>query len=151
MLKRTHIAIGFAVAIYFLPFVNNQLIFFLVVMATTLLPDTDSRESSLGKRKIFRPIQWIFKHRGFLHTYTFAVLASLILAFFYPPVALPFFLGYSFHLLADSFTVRGIRPFWPLKGKSSGVVKTGGPIDKAIFVTFVIIDIILAITFLASQ
>jgi len=145
----THLAIGFAAAVYFLPLVNNELVFFLVVMATSLLPDADSGTSRLGKKKIFRPLQMISKHRGFFHTYTFAVLASLALALVYPIVALPFFLGYSFHLLADSFTPMGIRPFWPFKGKSTGIVKAGGPIDKAIFITFIIIDIILAVTFLA--
>jgi len=142
---RTHLAIGIAVGLYFLPFVNNEIVFLPVVILASLLPDLDSGFSFLGKRKIFKPIQMMVNHSGLLHTYTFCVLISIILAFFYPVFALPFFIGYSFHLLADSFTILGIKPFWPFKAKSKGVVKTGGPIDKALFVTFMIIDIILVI------
>lgn len=150
MLRRTHLAIGLAVALYFVPYVNNKIIFFCVVMIATLLPDIDSSMSKIGKKKIFAPVQMMVGHRGILHTYTFAVGASIVLMFFFPIASLPFFLGYSFHLLADSFTTNGIKPFWPLKYKSAGKIRTGGHIDKVLFVTFVIIDLVLLITLIAS-
>ncbi len=143
MLKRTHLAIGVALSVYFLPLVTYTLIFVPIVILSSLFPDIDSMYSTIGRRKIFRPIQLFFGHRGPLHSYTFGIALSLLIALFYPIAALPFFVGYSFHLLADSFTINGIRPFWPAKFNSSGVIRTGGHMDKIIFFTFVIIDTFL--------
>ena len=148
MNKKTHLAIGLAIGLYFVRFATYKLSFIPIVLFSSLLPDIDSTSSSLGERRIFRPIQLFFKHRGPLHSFTVAVLISLIFLFFYPIIALPFFLGYSFHLFADSFTPRGIRPFWPLKTISSGVAKSGGVFDKGLFIIFIVLDIILLISFL---
>ncbi len=150
MLLRTHLAIGIAVALYFMPFVNEPWTFVIITIFASLLPDADSAFSHIGRKKVFKPIQLMTSHRGILHTYTFAVIISVLLGFFWPIVALPFFLGWSFHLLADSFTKLGIKPFWPLKAKSTGMVRTGGAIDKAIFITFLIIDVILGIMVLGK-
>ncbi|PIO07607.1 hypothetical protein COU62_03075 [Candidatus Pacearchaeota archaeon CG10_big_fil_rev_8_21_14_0_10_35_219] len=150
MLLRTHLVIGGAVALYFMPFVNSPGIFVFGTIIASLLPDVDSGLSRIGRKKVFKPVQLMVKHRGILHTYTFTVLVSVIIAFFWPVFALPFFMGWSFHLLADSFTKQGITPFWPLKAKSQGIVRTGGQIDRALFITFVIIDVILIIM-LAAQ
>ena len=143
MIKRTHLAIGTAIFLYFLPFVRHKILFIPVVLISSLLPDIDSSFSQIGKKKIFRPVQAVFKHRGALHSYTVCIIISLVFAFFYPIIALPFFLGYSSHLLADSFTVMGIRPLWPLKYTSKGVVKTGSLVDRAIFFSFLIFDFFL--------
>src|SRR3989344_8027685 len=124
MLLRTHIAIGLAVALFFLPHVNNKWIFFPIVLLSSILPDADSRFSTLGRKKVFRPLQMVSRHRGILHTYTFCIFISVLLAFYYPALALPFFLGYSFHLYADLFTPEGIMPFWPLKKRVTGHVTT---------------------------
>ncbi len=140
---KTHLAIGVAVALYFSNFVSSPVIFIPVVLLTSILPDIDSGFSYLGKKSFFKPVQWTTNHRGILHSYTFCIFVSLILALFYPVLALPFFVGYSFHLIGDSFTVKGIKPFWPLKFISKGPVKTGGKIEKSIFFTFLFIDVIL--------
>lgn len=134
---------GVAVGIYFSNYVANPLIFIPVVLVASLLPDIDSGFSYLGKKPIFRPLQWTTVHRGLIHSYTICILLSFIIALFSPFLALPFFIGYSFHLITDSFTSNGIKPFWPLKFVSKGPVKVGGKIDRALFYTFVIIDIIL--------
>ena len=143
MLVKTHLAIGFAVALYFSRLVNNLWIFIPVVILSSLIPDIDSGFSFLGRRGLFKPVQWTTVHRGVLHSYTLAILGSLILALWFPLFALPFFLGYAFHLFADSFTVQGIKPFWPLKFVSSGVVRSGSAVEKAIFFSFVIFDLFL--------
>jgi|SRR3989344_195572 len=143
MLRKTHIAIGLAAGLYFLPLVKNKMLFIPLVLAATLLPDIDSINSNIGRKRIFMPIQLFLKHRGPLHSYTICILISLALAFFYPVFSLPFFLGYSFHLLADSFTINGIKPFWPLKHVSNGKVTTGGLIDKALFGIFGVVDAVL--------
>jgi len=150
MEKKTHIAIGVAVALYFIPFVTHKLIFLPIVLIASLLPNLDTLSGNSEKRNFLKPFSRLLSPRGILHTYTFAIVASVVIALIYPPAALPFFLGYSFHLLADSFTVKGIRPFWPLKGEIRGIVRSGKHIDRAIFVTFLIIDAFLLIFVLSS-
>lgn len=145
MLRKTHLAIGLAVGLHLFPIVNNKLIFLPVLIIASLLPDIDSKLSSLGNFKPFRVLQAASSHRGILHSYTLCIAISLVFAFFYPIVAFPFFLGYSFHLLADSFTVQGIRPFWPFKVVSAGKVTTGGRTEDIIFWIFAIIDVFLVV------
>ena len=149
MLRRTHLAIGVALSIYFLPLVTYKLIFVPIVILSSLFPDVDSMHSAVGRRRIFRPIQLFFEHRGPLHSYTFAIALSLLVAVFYPIAALPFFIGYSFHLLADSFTINGIRPFWPSKVSSNGLIRTGGHTERVIFFTFLVIDVFLVLMLFA--
>ncbi len=145
MLRRTHLAIGAAVALYFLPHVNNQLAFIPILIISTLLPDMD---------RIIGPSKLMFwkkdssetpNHRGMFHSYTFCILLSVLFAFFSPLLALPFFLGYSTHLFADSFTVKGIKPFWPLKVTSSGKVSTGGTLEITVFWVFILVDLFILV------
>ena len=143
MLRRTHLAIGLAVMLYFLPHVNDKVIFIPILLISSLLPDIDSGFSFFGRKAIAKPIQFISSHRGFFHSYTFCIIASILLALFYPVFALPFFLGYSFHLLADSFTINGIKPFWPFRFSSSGNVRVGGKMEYVIFFVFIILDVFL--------
>ncbi|MEK6840508.1 MAG: metal-dependent hydrolase [Nanoarchaeota archaeon] len=150
MLWRTHLAIALAVALYFSNHVDKPLIFIPVVLISSFFPDIDSRFSHIGKKAIFRPVQWTASHRGIIHSYTLCILLSFLIALVYPVLALPFFLGYVSHLFADSFTSQGIRPFWPLKAVSRGAVTTGGKTDMVIFYTFVIIDLVLLGTILYS-
>ncbi len=145
MIKRTHLVIGLAIALYFLPLVKHKFLFIPIVLAASILPDIDSGFSQIGRKKIFRPVQMVFTHRGPLHSYTVCVFFSLIFAFIYPVFALPFFLGYSFHLFLDSFTINGIKPFWPFRYQSSGVARTGGMVDRFLFFGFLIIDIVLSL------
>ena len=150
MIWKTHVAMGLAIALYFSGKVTFPFIFIPVVLFSSLFPDIDSGFSYLGRKPIFKPVQMVSSHRGIVHSYTMAIFLSLILAFFYPIFALPFFLGYSFHLFADSFTQQGIRPFWPLKSISRGAVTVGGKVDKTLFYTFALIDLVLLGSFFYS-
>jgi len=147
MLKRTHLAVGIGLVLYFIdiPQLKNKLIFIPIVLIASLLPDIDSGFSTLGRSRLIRPVQWIFSHRGIIHTFTTCIFISALFAFFLPVIAFPFFLGYSFHLLLDSFTPQGIQPFWPLKKKSTGSVVVGGKIESTIFVLILIVDFALFI------
>ncbi len=148
MLKKTHLAIGLAVGLYFLPYVNSKFIFLPVIIIASLLPDIDSGFSGIGKNPVFKPTQWMVKHRGVLHSYTVCILISFVFAFYIPVLALPFFLGYAFHLFADSFTVNGIKPFWPLKFVSKGIVRTGGKVEQSILVVTLIVCFLLGVRLL---
>ena len=65
------------------------------------------------------------------------------LVFFFPILALGFFLGYGLHLFADSFTRDGIRPFYPFKKKTSGRLRTGSKLEASVLVIFIIASSLL--------
>lgn len=149
MIIKTHLVIGLAVFLFFVGHVNSKVILFFSVIFATMLPDIDSTNSFIGHYRIFRPLQVFTRHRGMLHSFSFCFLASLIVAIVFPKAGLGFFLGYSFHLLADSFTIDGIRPFWPSQIEISGFVRSGGKFDGLLYVFFVLLDVLLIILFFA--
>ena len=140
---RTHLAVGVFAALLFLPLVDNPLPFFIVVVIASILPDIDTPFSKVGKNVPAKVIQVTTEHRGFLHSLTFAILISLIISIFYPKIAFGFFLGFSTHLIVDSFTKKGITPFWPYSGVTKGIIPMNGVIEKGIFATFIILDVLL--------
>lgn len=141
MLAKTHLAITLFFALLLSPFVQNSSFFIIFALFFTLFPDIDSKFSKVGKGKIFRLIQIFLKHRGILHSFIFLLGASLLLFLFFPIMALPFFVGYGIHLISDSFTVSGIRLFYPLNTVYYSVIKTGGSVEKIIFILFLIADV----------
>lgn len=145
MLIKTHLALAIFVILLFLPHVSAQFLFIGAVLVATFLPDIDTAFSKLGQFRIFRFLQFFVRHRGFLHSLTFAVLVSVVLSMFWPAAALGFFLGYALHILADGFTKEGVEPFWPFKWKSSGFIATGGYTETILFIFLVIFDLLLLI------
>jgi membrane-bound metal-dependent hydrolase YbcI (DUF457 family) len=142
MLAKTHLAITLFFSLLLAPFVQNQFCFIVISLVATLLPDIDSKFSELGKRKAFRLIQLFLKHRGILHSLLFLFFIAFLLILFLPSIALPFFLGYGIHLITDSFTVSGIKLFYPLKAVYYGFIKTGAIKETVIFWLFLIADFI---------
>jgi len=143
MLIKTHLAITLFFVLVFLSVVEHELIFVVVALIATFIPDVDSRFSKIGRKKIARVLQWFTKHRGITHSFTFLILVTLIFVLFLPVVAFGFFLGYGLHLLADSFTIDGIRPFYPSRIKSRGKIKTGGKVEVSLLALFIVFDVIL--------
>lgn len=141
MLLKTHLAIALCILLIFISHVNSQGIFVVTLVVATLLPEADSGFAILRRKG--GPDDSTSRRRGLLHSFTFCILLTIALAFFLPVLALPFFLGYSFHLFADAWTTEGIRPFWPMKVESKGVVRDGGKIEHSIFLVFILIDILL--------
>ena len=150
MLKRTHLVVGIGAVLYFLDVaqLRNKLIFSVVVLIASLLPDLESAFFSTERRGIIRRFKMISPKQGILHTYTFCIAVAIFLALFFPVYAFPFFVGYSFHLFLDSFTPQGIRAFWPLKKRSKGYIHAGGKMDYMIFYILIIVDIALLIKLL---
>jgi len=142
---RTHLAINLLFIILFLPHISSIYIFIPVALIATLLPDLDTGFSTIGKMKGSKIIQFFVRHRGLFHSFTFCIIVSVILAAFIPILALPFFLGYSLHLLADSFTFEGIKPFWPLEASSSWKLRTGSLPETTLFIFFLIADFLVFI------
>jgi membrane-bound metal-dependent hydrolase YbcI (DUF457 family) len=145
MLLKTHIAVGIAAALYFLPHMNDKLIFAPTVLVASILPEIGNILFAKKGHKYMK----VFKSKnplgGITRTYTTCILVSIILAVIYPILAFPFFLGYSFNLFLNTFSTEGIRPFWPLKNKTSGHIATGGNIDLTIFILFLIFDLALVV------
>jgi len=143
MLLKTHMAFAVLLIILFFKHVVHPWIFIIMVLIATIIPDLDSNLSSFGRHLIFKPLQLLTKHRGIFHSFSFAILISIVIAVFWPILSLGFFLGYSIHLICDSFTRKGIQPFWPFKIKSSGYITSGGRIEETLFFTLVILNIFL--------
>ena len=150
MLLKTHLAFAVILMILFFEHVQNKFVFIGMVVVATIIPDLDCGFSSYGKHLIFRPLQFFVKHRGIVHSFTTAIVLSIVLSVFYPIASFGFFVGYSVHLIVDSFTKKGIQPFWPLKIRSSGFIASGGKVEESLFFSLIFIDIglfILVIVF----
>lgn len=145
MLLKTHLMFAALLALLFINHINDKFVFVAMVFISTILPDLDTGYSSLGRHFIFRPLQVFVKHRGVIHSFSFAILVSIILTFFVPVISLGFFAGYSVHLLCDSFTREGIQPFWPFSPRSSGFILTGGRIEETLFFSLIFVNLILAL------
>jgi len=145
MLIKTHIAIAIFFIILLFGYVDNPLLFPIITLLATLIPDIDTTFSSVGKYKIFRFLQIFTKHRGFIHSFTLCIVLSVLFMFFVPVIAFPFFLGYALHLFLDSFTKEGITPFWPYSRKAEWRIRTGGRFEELIFFLFIALDIIVLI------
>jgi len=143
MLFKTHFAIVIFFILLLLPNVKTKFIFVIVALISTQLPDIDSRYSKFGHRRLARILQIFTKHRGMIHSFTFLLSLTFVLILFFPVLGFGFFLGYGLHLLVDSFTIEGIRPFYPSKTKSCGRIKTGGKIEIMLLILFVFLDIFL--------
>ena len=143
MLIKTHLLISLAIGLLFIPYVKYPILFLVVILLATYIPDIDTPSSKIGNHWYLRPFQWIAGHRGIIHSFVFLILMVIVFALFLPIVALPFFLGYSSHLFADSFTMQGIKPFYPLGNQSKGNFKTGGFNELNLLAFFGIIDLFL--------
>ena len=143
MLLKTHLAFAVLVFLLFVQHVPNKLIFAGMILVATILPDLDSSYSSFGRHVVFKPLQFFVKHRGIIHSFTTGILLSVILAIFWPIFSFGFFIGYSVHLVGDSFTREGIQPFWPLKVKSTGPIYTGGRIEESLFFSLIFVDFVV--------
>lgn len=141
MLLKTHLMIALFVVILFFQHVNNKITFIIMVMVATVIPDLDTNLSSWGRHSVFRPIQFFVKHRGVFHSITFALVVSFIISVFYPILSLGFFMGYALHIFCDSFTKEGVQPFWPIKAKSKGVLRSGGKVEETLFLVMILVNV----------
>jgi len=143
MLLKTHLAITILAVLAFISAVEYKFVFVLMAFIGTILPDIDSGFSTIGSYKILKPLQFFVRHRGLVHSFSFLFLTTFIFVLFFPVLAFGFFLGYGLHLLADMFSVEGILPFYPLRKKEKGWIKTGGKTETSVFVFFIIADLLM--------
>ena len=143
MFFKTHLVVALFFVLLFFNYITNPFIFLPVIFLATIIPDIDSKFSKMGKKKIFRLLQFFVKHRGILHSFTFLLVLSLLIFLSFKEILFPFALAYSLHLLLDALTIQGISPFYPLKFRTRGKVKTGGFLEIIFFVSFLLIDLFL--------
>lgn len=141
MMFRTHLVFGILLGLVFLNVfeILNPWLFIFVVMIGASLPDIDFHKSKIGNW--FKPLAFLFNfflgHRGMIHSLVGAfIVYILFMLFFGSTYAGAVFIGYSSHLFLDSFTPKGIRPFWPLKPKLNGIVRSGGIFELILFFLF---------------
>src|SRR6056297_1661957 len=152
MLLRTHIAISLLGILVFFSLFTGTLewsVFVLAVLLGGVFPDIDIETSKLGRRGIFRPFQFFMKHRGIFHSFTFLiiliVLGFVFLEEFRQEILFGFLIGYGLHLIADSFTKKGVRFFYPFSKKKFrflGGIRTGGKKEIAVLSIVLGIDLI---------
>jgi inner membrane protein len=145
MLFRTHLAFCILFILLLILFVDGKVLFFILAILGVIVPDLDTKNSRFGRKIFFRPFQFFLNHRGFVHSIFFGLLFALILSIFYPVFGLGFFVGFSSHILSDSFTVEGIAAFWPFKKRISGFIKTGSYSESIIFYSLVFVDTLIFI------
>lgn len=137
MMFRTHLAIGAISALLIKDYFPTSLLFSLVLIVSTSLPDIDHQGSWIGRRFwIFsKPINVIFGHRGITHSILVPLLLMFALAHYgYAALGLAVMIGYTTHIFADSFTNEGIKFAYPFSRKVlSGPLNTNGIAEFAIF------------------
>ena len=151
MLIKTHLMITSFFILLLFPFVSYKIIFIVIAFLTTYIPDIDLESSKLGRKKIFRPLQFFVKHRGAFHSFTFLFLLTFLFLIFVPRIALGFFIGYASHLFADSLTISGIAPFFPWKRKIFWKIRTGGKIEKILFFVLLIVNLLLIVRYIFAN
>lgn len=122
--------------VYFLLsyFLEIPLFVLFFVLFGTGFVDIDAKGSKFGNHWYFRPLQWITKHRGFVHSLIAGLIFSLMIGLINLWGGFGFFIGYISHLFLDCFTKSGVKLFWPFKFKIKGFVRSGGMVEDVIFV-----------------
>jgi len=145
-LFRTHLAAALLIALILL-FFNINLVFIIVFVIASLLPDIDHPSSKIGKR--FKFLNYLFAHRGFFHSLFALLIFTILLYFVNFLLAIAFFSGYFLHLLLDSFTRQGIYLFYPFSTKrSKGNVKVGSFLENIMFFIVLFVILILLVFYL---
>lgn len=132
MMFKTHLAFAVLVGILILYYLkpSSPIIFSLVFLFSSVLPDIDTGKSVLGRRlwPLSSILNFLFGHRGFLHTLWVPLILLITLYYFsYPVLGFAVFAGYSLHLVVDALSAEGVKLFSPLwKRHFRGFIKTGG-------------------------
>src|SRR3989338_2241612 len=139
MLLRTHLVIAVFLILLFLEHIQNKILFVIMILVATIIPDLHRKALDSDNH----PLKFFSEHKGVIHSFTIALVISLIISFFWPKASLGFFLGYSIHLLCDSFTKEGVQAFWPIKVECKCPIKSGGRVEQVLFLTMILVDFLL--------
>ncbi|NLY46595.1 MAG: metal-dependent hydrolase [Tissierella sp.] len=124
-------------------FLKNQFfrtLFYLVIALGFIYLYLITQNNIFGLLGIMTFFIGISNHRGFTHSIVgFLVFSSIVRLvaerYNLPSISTGFIIGYISHLLADFFTIKGIKLFYPVKTNISSpiLIRTNGVIEKLIF------------------
>lgn len=139
---RTHISFGFLIALIFLKYfsVEHQLIFSILIIIASALPDIDSAHSKVSVPLLSHAL----KHRGFFHAIYIPFILFSCSVFTTSIYLFAMALGYLSHIFIDSFTKEGINylhPFTTIHFK--GFIRTGSFLENLLLLTIWVIILIL--------
>ena len=145
MLFHTHLLLGvalFLLASRFFPEMYS-VISLLLVLFGSILPDIDEQHSKMNQWSgiLGRIIAFLFKHRGFFHSLLFlGILAGLLWYAGFGLYGLALSVGFFAHLMGDSLTPLGIRPFYPFSLKVfRGPIRVGGVVEMMMMLGLIVI------------
>ena len=139
---KTHLLFALFLALLIFNYFNlNSLLFILVLVFSATLPDIDHSKSWIGRKVKLLSwlINFIFGHRKLIHSIFFAVFLAIIIKLFFNDYYIPFFLGYLSHLFLDSLTKQGVRILYPLKFKTSWIIRTNSIVEKLLLIILIIL------------
>ncbi|MCC2248950.1 metal-dependent hydrolase [Virgibacillus sp. AGTR] len=140
-IRTTHLVL-MAVSLILLRFTVGESYSFTITMVIlcfalgTVLPDIDSNTSTIGK--YIAPISSFIPHRTITHTIWAALLIAGIAWYFESIYLLALALGYTAHIVEDSFSEQGIHWFYPVpsfrrKRRLPFTYETGGVAESMMF------------------
>jgi len=149
MMFLSHVLFGILSGFFACEFLNcnNSFLFVLIATAASAIPDIDHLNSKISRKlPPFAVISnTLFGHRGFIHSVFPPLLLYFVLVKIDSLIAAAVLVGYLSHIFLDATTTRGIRPFYPLRFKIKGFIKTNSFTEKII--SFLLIMVIIAVTF----
>lgn len=134
---KTHLAIGILLLFVFSRFTEllstNKILGASLLLFASLLPDIDNSRSIVGRK--FKSVNWMFKHRSFFHSIFAMILFTVLIQVIFNKqnLSLLFMFGYLSHLVADSLTIEGTKPFYPKKKVIKGKLRVGSFLETVIF------------------
>lgn len=124
-------------------FLKNELfrtLFYLAIALGFIYLYFVTKNNIFGLLGIMTFFVGISSHRGFTHSivgfFVFSSIVRLIAEKYnLPPIYNGFIIGYILHLVADFFTIKGIKLFYPVKTNISSpiLIRTNGVIESLIF------------------
>jgi len=144
MMFRTHLLFSFLIGLLIINSFNiqNKIVFIIIILLASALPDIDSYKSKIGKKikLISFLINLFFRHRGIFHSLFLLIPISVFIAIINPEIAAAFFIGYLSHLVLDSLTPEGIMLFYPFsKKRIQGFIRTGSLFENMLFILLLVL------------
>jgi len=139
MMFRTHIIFSFLISLLIINSfdIQNKILFIIIILLASALPDIDSYKSKIGKK--IKPISFLinlfFSHRGIFHSPFLLILISMLIVITNLEIAAAFFIGCLSHLVLDSLTPEGVMFFYPFsKRRTKGFIRTGSLFENILFI-----------------
>lgn len=158
MLFKTHFIFGvFIITLLYIFFplillshnLFSQIIFCIILLVSTSLPDIDTKDSKISRKiPILPSILFLFTtHRGIIHSIYPIILISAILYPYSSFYTIAFIIGYLSHLILDALTIQGINFLHPFaQFHVKGFIKTGSISELILFISLITITLFLALS-----